>query len=431
MNSYQEAEEFLFKQLPMFHRIGGAAYKNNLDNIKKLSEFLDNPEKKFKSIHVAGTNGKGSTCHFLASIFQTAGYKTGLFTSPHLKSFRERIKINGIPIEESEVVEFVNLCKSNLEILKPSFFEMTTALAFDYFAKSKVDIAIIETGMGGRLDSTNIITPILSVITSISMDHTEFLGDTLKKIANEKSGIIKQGVPVVISVCQKETDDVFSSVAAEKHCDIYFAEKNYKVEAVRDAEDGVIVYFSVRKLPVSPFTFIETPLTGIYQSKNIPGVLKSVEILSKMGFFLNKRDVENGFAQVIKNTAFMGRWYMLQENPLIVCDVAHNEDGINHLMNQVSLMKFTKLIIVLGMVKEKESQKILKLLRKDAFYIFCEASIPRAKPAEELAEEARREGLNGIVEKKPSDALKLAKSKAGSGDFILITGSTFVVGEVI
>lgn len=404
--NYQETINWLFNQLPMYQLQGASAYKKDLTNTHLLIDHLDNPQKKLKCIHVAGTNGKGSTSHMLASILQEAGYKVGLYTSPHLKDFRERIKINGFEISENFVCDFVNKHKAFFEANDMSFFEMTVGLAFDYFAKEKVDIAIIEVGMGGRLDATNIITPLVSVITNIGMDHTQFLGNTLEAIAFEKAGIIKPGVPVVIGEYTPETKAVFLAKATECHSDIYFAS-----DLVTET------YFS--------------DLIGDYQLHNKKTVLQTIAVLNaQKEFKIFHEDIKSGLLQVVKNTGLQGRWQQLGELPKIVCDTAHNKNGLEIVMNQIKKEKFEKLHIVLGVVNDKDLDEVLPLFPTNAIYYFCKPNIPRGLDAKTLQEEAQKHGLNGYVYNSVSEAYASSKNNATKDDFIFIGGSTFVVAEL-
>jgi len=407
MNSYQETIDYLFAQLPMFQRVGASAYKPNLDNTIKLLSGLNNPETKFKSIHVAGTNGKGSTSHMLASVFQSAGYKTGLYTSPHLKDFRERIKINGVCIPEQNVVDFVEKNRPFFEDIKPSFFEMTVALAFDHFAKEQVDIAIVEVGMGGRLDSTNVITPLFSVITNISMDHMEFLGDTLEKIAAEKAGVIKPEIPVIIGETNERTAPVFLDIAQQNHSEITFADQRIFNENMT------------------------CDLQGIYQKKNIQTALTTLFAVKNQFPNLTETAIREGLANVVKNTGLLGRWQTIGEKPLTICDTGHNEDGIKQVLQQLSETPYRRLHMVFGMVNDKEITKILSLLPKDATYYFCKAKLPRALNEADLQQQARTFGLHGDAFSTVAEALETAKNTAHPDDLIFVGGSTFVVAEVV
>lgn len=425
--TYQETLDFLFNALPMFQRIGAAAFRKDLGNTITLCTHLGNPENSLKCVHVAGTNGKGSTSHALCSVLMEAGYKVGLYTSPHLKSFTERIKINGIDIPENEVVEFVEDYKTFLEELKPSFFEMTVGMAFWYFAKAKVDIAVIEVGMGGRLDSTNVVMPEVSVITNISYDHMQFLGDTLPLIAAEKAGIIKPKIPVVISQKQQETFSVFKKKAEESHAPIYFAEEFIQIKRSGFNSGGK------RSFDISDegnLYTIQIDLHGNYQEKNLAGILQTIKVLKSLGWKITENDVKYGLSRIVSNTGLKGRWQILGENPLIVCDTGHNEDGIRLIVEQINEMAFNQLFMVIGMVNDKDISKVLSILPKDAWYIFCQATIPRAMDAEELAQKAFEAGWKGEIVKDVNSAIEKAKGLASKQDLIFIGGSTFVVAEI-
>ena len=426
--NYQETLDYLFNALPMFQRVGASAYKADLTNTIALCTHLGNPQKQFKSIHVAGTNGKGSTSHSLASVFQAAGYKTGLYTSPHLKSFTERIRINGDEINKDDVVEFVATHKDFLDQLQPSFFEMTVGLAFWYFAKQEVDIAIIEVGMGGRLDSTNVISPELCVITNIGLDHTQFLGDTLPLIAGEKAGIIKQGVPVIVSHTQKEIQAVFLQKTAEMQSSLVFADQQWEVTRIPNPDASQLARFQV-KGRTDAFE-LEFGLRGDYQRYNLPGILEAVEQMRKQGWNLTKEALHLGLARVSEQTGLKGRWQILQTQPLTIADTGHNEAGIVEVVNQLKKYPYSQLWMVIGMVNDKDISKVLDLLPKDATYIFCQANIPRAMDAHELASKALEKGLKGEVISKVTDAIEFARKNAGADDLIFIGGSTFVVAEI-
>ncbi|MFZ9236317.1 MAG: bifunctional folylpolyglutamate synthase/dihydrofolate synthase [Algoriphagus sp.] len=428
--NYQETLDYLFNALPMFQRVGASAYKADLTNTIALCTHLGNPQNHFKSIHVAGTNGKGSTSHALASIFQAAGYKTGLYTSPHLKSFTERIRINGEEINKDNVVEFVATHKDFLDQLQPSFFEMTVGLAFWYFAKHKVDIAIIEVGMGGRLDSTNVISPELCVITNIGFDHTQFLGDTLPLIAREKAGIIKEGVPVVISHTQQEIQSVFLQKATEMQARLVFADQHWEVTRIQnpDQETSQLAKYLV-KGSADAFE-LEFGLRGDYQRYNLPGILEAVEQMRNQGWILTKEEVKLGLVRVSEQTGLKGRWQILQTQPLTIADTGHNEAGILEVVNQLKRYTYSKLWMVIGMVNDKDISKVLDLLPKDAIYIYCQANLPRAMDAHLLASKAKEKGLMGQVIPRVSDAVEFARKNAGADDLIFIGGSTFVVAEI-
>ena len=404
--NYQKTLDWMFAQLPMFQRQGNPALKKDLTNIRLFSDFLGNPHTKFKSIHVAGTNGKGSVSHMLASVFQEAGYKTGLYTSPHLKDFRERIKINGKEVSKQFVVDFIQENKAFLEKQNPSFFEMTTAMAFDYFARKKLDIAIIETGLGGRLDSTNIISPELSVITNIGMDHTQFLGNSPAEIAVEKAGIIKLNTPVVIGESQPETAKVFKEYGKQKNAPIFFADQ-------------------ISSQPLL------SGLKGEYQSKNIKSVMQSIEVLRQLGWKITSENLSQGLRKVVQNTKIRGRWEILQEHPKVICDVAHNKEGLEYVLSQLTKEKYRKLHLVLGMVKDKDLTNILPLFPKKATYYFCRPDIPRGLDAHLLKERANQFELKGNIYPSVSKAFEAAINNAIEEDVIFVGGSTFVVAEVI
>ncbi len=424
-DDYLSTLDYLYKNLPMFQRVGAVAYKADLINTIRLCKALGNPEQTFKSIHIAGTNGKGSSSHMIAAILQSAGYKTGLYTSPHLKEFTERIKINGQDIEKEFVVDFVRRIKPEIEKIQPSFFEITVAMAFDYFAASEVDFAVIETGLGGRLDSTNVITPILSLITNIGYDHMDILGYTLQKIASEKAGIIKQAVPIVISEWQAEVAEVFQSKAKELDAMLSFASKTFELKKIEKTQ-----YFDVYEHNELVFTNLTPELKGSYQRKNIPGVLMSAKNLQDQGFAITNQDIKNGIEHVVQLTGLKGRWQKLGDSPLIICDTGHNVDGLKEVVEQIRSQRFNKLFMVLGMVKDKDISSALELLPKEAYYFFCQASIPRALDAQALSDKATAAGLQGEIIKDVNRAIDTAKSKASSEDFIFIGGSTFVVAEI-
>jgi dihydrofolate synthase/folylpolyglutamate synthase len=404
--TYQDTVNWMFQQLPMYQNQGKSAYKANLDNTLQLAEYLKHPENKFKSIHVAGTNGKGSTSHMLASIFQEAGYKVGLYTSPHLKDFRERIKINGQEISKPFVINFIKKHQSFFKTHQLSFFEMTVGMAFDYFSKQKVDIAIIEVGLGGRLDSTNIITPEVSVITNIGLDHTQFLGTTYAAIASEKGGIIKPNVPVVIGETQVETQTIFKTLAKNCKSDIYFADK--EIQSV-----------------------FESDLKGNYQQKNIATVLQTIKVIRK-SFSIYDDVIKKGLLNVVKNTGLKGRWQILQQQkPKIICDTAHNKEGLTYVMHQINEEGFDKLHMVFGVVNDKDVNSILPLLPKKATYYFCKPNIPRGLDAEVLKNIFLENGFKGSRYNSVNEALESAKLKAGLQDLIYVGGSTFVVAEII
>lgn len=421
-SSYQDALKYLYENLPMFQRVGPVAIKKDLTNTLTLCKALGDPHLAFKSIHVAGTNGKGSTCHMLASILQSSGYKTGLYTSPHLKEFTERIKIDGREVSKQYVSDFVTRMKPLMEEVRPSFFEITVAMAFDYFASESVDVAVVEVGLGGRLDSTNVITPLVSVITNISLDHTDLLGKTLPEIAQEKAGIIKRGVPVVISERQPEVADVFISKAKNEHAPVYFASDTYTVNTKRDGVE-------ILKDGQPHITNIRFPLRGLYQQRNIPGVLRTVEVLGKH-FPVGEDQLRKGLEGVLRNTGLKGRWQRIANNPTVICDTAHNHSGIQQVLAQLATEHYNRLFIIWGMVKDKDVNLILSLLPKDATYYFCQARIPRALDADKLRHEALGSGLQGEVIRDVNAALIAARAQATREDLIFIGGSTYVVAEI-
>ena len=433
---YQETIDYLYTRLPMFSRIGAAAIKPNLDNTIAICKFLGHPEKKIKTIHIAGTNGKGSTSHMLASIFQEAGYKTGLYTSPHLYDFRERIKVNGQMCSQDFVIEFTNKIKPCIEKIEPSFFEITVGMAFDYFVQEKVDIAIIETGLGGRLDSTNVIEPELSIITNIGFDHMALLGNTLEAIAYEKAGIIKKDTPVVIGAIVTATKKVFEDKANTENAPIYFAENFIEFKSFQNNWQNALFEFNqplihLLDAPLFPKNFtIECDLPAKYQAKNLKAVLVAAQLLSTMGWKLTAGKVMKALSQVKKNNGLMGRWECIQDSPRVILDVAHNEHGVHALLEQLASLQYPQLHIVTGMVKDKDVQAVLKLLPKNALYYFTQSHIPRALPVNELAAQAIVIGLNGHSYEDVNLALKDAIKNANQQDLILVIGSVFLVAEV-
>lgn len=428
MRNYQQTLDYLFSQLPMYQRDGQSAYKANLDNTIALDNYFGNPHKQFKTIHIAGTNGKGSVSHMIASVFQEAGYKTGLYTSPHLKDFRERIKINGEMIPEQKVIDFVENHQPIIDQLKPSFFEMSVAMAFEYFAKSKVDIAIIETGMGGRLDSTNIITPELSVITNIGLDHIQFLGDTIPLVAKEKAGIIKKNIPVVVGEWNSLSASVFDQTADKIGTTVIYADKKFKVSQSQNNLNYQTI--SVVRNDSEITTDYNLELLGIYQRKNILTVLTSLDLVKEQ-YNLTEENIKQGLQKVVTNTGLLGRWQILGTNPLEICDTGHNAEGITYILEQLAQTKYNKLHFVLGMVNDKDIEKVLSMLPKNAEYYFTNAKIPRAMPAQQLAEKAINMGLQGNIYNSVAEAQKNAKKNATDNDLIFIGGSTFVVAEVV
>lgn len=427
--NYNETLNWMFNKLPMYQRIGASAYKADLNTTIEIINYLDNPQDSFKSIHIAGTNGKGSTSHSLASVFQEAGYKTGLYTSPHLRDFRERIRINGEMIPENDVVDFIEKHKNKLEELELSFFEMTVAMAFDYFRKEKVDIAIIEVGMGGRLDSTNVINPELCVITNISLDHVKFLGENEEQIAKEKAGIIKPKTPVVIGETQEDSKNVFINTAKEKDSKILFADQ---IMDCRKDNTYSIEYqkFDIYKNNELYLKDLKYPLLGNYQKKNLATVICALDIL-KESFNINNTHIINGLANVIKNTSLMGRWQVINRNPLAIADTGHNVAGINEVNRQLAETKYNKLHFVLSVVNDKDIDGILNLLPKDAEYYFCKADIPRGLSVNILAEKAIKCGLNGKIYDSVRHAYSTALENAKEGDLVFVGGSNFTVAEVV
>ena len=428
--NYREAISYLFNRLPMYQRVGKSAYKSNLDTTLALDEYFGHPHRSFQSIHIAGTNGKGSVAHMLSAILQSAGFKTGLYTSPHLIDFRERIRINSEMIPEESVVGFVEQHKEVLENLHPSFFEMTVAMAFDSFAREEVDFAVVETGMGGRLDSTNILSPLLSVITNIGLDHSQFLGDTLYKIAVEKAGIIKSGIPVVIGETQEEAKLVFTRQAREKGCSIVYADQVYQVAyATSNLQGNQIVHVSTGTGEHTEA--LETDLQGWYQQKNIVTVLAVIDQLIRDGICIPEKAVRAGLANAGKSTGLKGRWEVLGYNPLVICDTGHNREGIREVVKQIRQTPWKKLRIILGLVDDKDPSGILNELPPDAVYYFTQSSIPRSMNREKLAAEGLRFGLYGKVCPTPLKAIEIARSEADTADMIFVGGSTFLVADVL
>ncbi|HJP64226.1 MAG TPA: folylpolyglutamate synthase/dihydrofolate synthase family protein [Mucilaginibacter sp.] len=434
---YKATLDYLYSQLPMFTRDGASAFKKDLTNTLEMCERLGNPQHQFRSVHIGGTNGKGSTSHMLAAILQTAGYKTGLYTSPHLKDFRERIRINGEMISEQHVVDFVEDHKADFEEIKPSFFEMTVAMAFDAFAKEKVDIAVIEVGLGGRLDSTNIITPLLSVITNIGWDHVNMLGDTLQLIAGEKAGIIKPGIPVVIGEYQPEVADIFIDKAKEQKASISFASAEWNVLELKagNQKSEVIsenLNFSIARKDSGPRVLdLKLDLPGTYQLKNVKTVLSAVDELRDKGFVITNEHIKIGLRQVKALTGLHGRWEVLSHHPLTICDTGHNPEGITEVVRNIQTVNYEHLHFVIGMVNDKDISKILAMLPKDAVYYFCKPDIPRGLDAESLKKKAESFGLEGTTYPSVLTAFKTAQSNATASDLVFVGGSTFVVAEVV
>jgi len=427
---YQQTINYLYTRLPMFSRTGASAITKDLSNTIALCKLLDHPENKFRSVHIAGTNGKGSTSHMLAAVLQTAGYKTGLYTSPHLKDFRERIRVNGAMISEQAVIDFVARYKDDIESLNLSFFEMTVGLAFEYFAEEQVDIAIIETGLGGRLDSTNVITPLLSVITNIGWDHTDLLGNTLPLIAAEKAGIIKSNIPAIIGERQDEVADVFINKATVMGASIRFAADEWEVEV----KDGVIgqqlSVIASNTIALHTYSLL-LDLVGSYQLKNIKTVLSAVDELRRQGFIISDEHVNNALYQVKRLTGLHGRWEVLNECPLTICDTGHNPDGIQEVLKNIAATPHQQLHFVIGMVSDKDSSKVLALLPKNVIYYFCRPDIPRGLDADILRKKAYNFNLQGESYSSVKEALAAAQISAGPADLIFVGGSTFVVAEII
>ena len=423
--TYTETVEYLFNSTPMFQNVGSEGYKEGLDNTITLDNHFDNPHKKFKTIHIGGTNGKGSCSHTIAAILQSAGYKVGLFTSPHLVDFRERIRINGVMIPEQYVVDFVENEKDFFEPLHPSFFELTTALAFKYFAENNVDIAVIEVGLGGRLDCTNIISPILSVITNIGFDHIQFLGNTLEKIASEKAGIIKNNTPVVIGETTPETRTVFIQKATSTNSAIYLAEENDIILSHQHSHNGGIDY------ETKTYGTIHGELSGLCQIKNTATILTAINVLAKIGLAIQPENIIEGFKHVCELTGLRGRWEKIDENPITICDTGHNVNGLEYIVRQLQQQKYEKLHIVFGMVNDKDIEGVLSIMPKDATYYFCQASVKRAMPSQQLKTLAEAHELKGNTFANVLDAYNSARQNASQNDFIYIGGSSFIVADLI
>jgi dihydrofolate synthase/folylpolyglutamate synthase len=416
----------------MFQRTGAAAYKDNLDNTVRLDEMFGHPHRSFKTIHVAGTNGKGSVSHMLASVLQEAGYKTGLYTSPHLKDFRERIRVNGEMISEDAVIQFTELFlkKNETEKIEPSFFELTVSMAFDYFRSMNVDVAVIEVGLGGRLDSTNIITPEVSVITNISFDHKNLLGDTLPKIAAEKAGIIKNDIPVVVGETSPETSFVFEQFAEMAQTTLAFADQEYRADdsmLTIDGKQGL----NISKNGVLLYPDLKLDLLGIYQRHNVPTALQTIDRLNEKGWELSESNIRTGLLNVIRNTGLLGRWQIIGHHPLVICDTGHNPAGIKLVVEQINQTAWSDLHIVIGMVNDKDQDEVLSLLPANARYYFTKASILRAAEPEALAAKAERYGLKGDCYPSVRQALSVALANAGENDLVFVGGSTFVVAEIL
>lgn len=423
--TYQETLNYLFDSAPMFQQVGKAAYKEGLENTNLLDEHFGHPHRKFRTIHIAGTNGKGSCSHTLAAILQSAGYKTGLYTSPHLIDFRERIRINGKPIPEEEVIRFVEKERAFFEPLHPSFFELTTAMAFNYFAEQQVDIAVIEVGLGGRLDCTNIIVPELSIITNISMDHMQFLGNTLDKIAAEKAGIIKPGIPVVIGETTPETRPVFLAKAREENAPIHFAEDIHPLLSALPQSRGGFLY------QTSDYPNLQGQLGGFCQEKNTNTLLTALSVLHERGIQFTEFDVRKGFAHVCELTGLMGRWQRLGEHPTLICDTGHNVGGIQYIVEQLRQQPCDTLRIVFGMVNDKDINGVLELLPRQAVYYFTQASVKRAMPVHDLQALAANHGLDGRCYDSVETALRQAREEAGANDCLFVGGSSFIVADLL
>lgn len=422
--TYKETIEYLYNQLPVYQQVGGTAYKEGLDNSLALDELFDHPHRKYKTIHVAGTNGKGSTSHLLAAILQQSGYKVGLYTSPHLVDFRERIRVNGEKISKQYIVDFVKYNKHNFEPIEPSFFELTMMMAFKYFADNKVDVAVIEVGLGGRLDSTNIITPDLSIITNISKDHTQFLGDTLEKIAGEKAGIIKKDIPVVIGEASDTIRNVFESTAKGVGAPVIFAEDEHMIKSLVPTASGWL--FDTRK-----FDQIKGQLMGYAQVKNAATVLTAVQELQRIGYSVNTKAIREGFTYVCEITGLMGRWQILQTNPKIICDTAHNIGGMQYIVEQLANERYEKLHFILGMVNDKDISSVLEILPKNASYYFTKANIPRSLDEKDLARQAEEKSLKGKVFPTVKEAIQAAQQAVAPKDLIFIGGSNFIVADAL
>ncbi|MGO1520120.1 MAG: bifunctional folylpolyglutamate synthase/dihydrofolate synthase [Sphingobacterium sp.] len=429
MKTFAEVIDYLYDRLPMFTRDGAKAIRPDLKRTLLFCAALGDPHKRFATIHVAGTNGKGSSSHMLASILASAGYRTGLYTSPHLIDFRERIRIDGEMITQNQVVEFVNRHRELIEELKPSFFEVTVCMAFDYFAREQVDMAVIEVGLGGRLDSTNIIVPEVSLITNIGLDHMDLLGSTITQIAAEKAGIIKPAVPVVISERQEETTEVFGRIAAELDSPIYFAEDAYQVTKAKRIPQGLRI--STRHSANNLSKEWTLDLTGMYQRRNLLGVLMVIDQMRDKGYKINDAQINKGLAQVLDHTGLLGRWQTIETDPWTICDTGHNEDGIRSVLQNLESLVFNRLHVVIGAMKDKDLAHILSLLPKKARYYFAAPKMPRAIPAEELLVMAHGLGLRGEAYSSVVTAHQIAKESYLPGDLIFVGGSTFVVAEVL
>lgn len=428
--NYQETLNYLFSALPMYQQVGSTAYKADLNNAHLLDEHFHYPHSRYRTVHVAGTNGKGSVSHMVAAVLQENGYKTGLYTSPHLFDFRERIKVDGIPVAQEFVVSFTEKNRKIFEKIRPSFFEMTVFMAFEYFREQNIDIAVIEVGMGGRLDTTNIITPVLSVITNIGLDHTQVLGDTLQKIAVEKAGIIKESIPVIIGETQAETKPVFMDIAKSKNCEIAFADQYFSVDSRKEfSSDEVFYHFSKSSYP--NISEVSLDLKGAYQQKNLITVLMTLFHLNNLGLRLNNTEIITALRQVKKLTGFEGRWIEIGHNPLIICDTAHNAEGMKEVMKQLNETLHKDLHFVLGFVSDKNLDKLFNLFPRQASYYLCEPKIPRARKVLELARDFSGKGYHFSTHATVTEAFLAAQHNAVKEDCIYIGGSTFVVADFL
>lgn len=423
--NYEETLDYLYNSAPLFQHIGKDAYKAGLENTYLLDEYFNHPHRQFRTIHITGTNGKGSCSHTLAAILQSAGYKTGLYTSPHLIDFRERIRVNGIPASKEYVIDFVEKHRTFFEPLHPSFFELTTAMAFHYFAREQVDVAIIEVGLGGRMDCTNIIRPDLCIITNISFDHVQFLGNTLEKIAGEKAGIIKENIPVVIGETTPETKPVFMTRAKEVNAPIYFAEEEQLLQTSCIDEEGKQIYQTV------DYANLEGELGGLCQLKNTQTLLSAIRRLKQTGYQFTEENIRKGFSQVCELTGLKGRWQKLEHKPTLICDTGHNVGGISYIVEQLRHQKYEQLHIVIGMVNDKDISGVLAMLPQDAMYYFTKASVKRALPEKELQDLALQSGLHGNTYPDVKTAIAAAKEKANKNDFIFVGGSSFIVADLL
>ena len=423
--SYQETIEYLFNSAPLFQHVGGDAYKEGLSNTHKLDEHFGHPHRKFRTIHVGGTNGKGSCSHTLAAILQSAGYKVGLYTSPHLVDFRERIRVDGKMVSEEYVIRFVEEHRTFFEPLHPSFFELVTAMAFNYFAESKVDVAIVEVGLGGRLDCTNIITPDLSIITNISFDHTQFLGDTLAKIASEKAGIIKEGVPVVIGECTDETRPVFIEQAKKSSSPIILSDESSLVISSESNINNTRIY------QTKPYKNLLGELGGLCQEKNTNTILTAITQLNDLGYNLSEENVRKGFANVCELTGLMGRWQKLNNCPTLICDTGHNVGGISYIINQLKQQSYKRLHIVMGMVNDKDVSGVLAMMPKEAIYYFTKASVKRALNEDQLSTLGKAYSIHGMSYSDVIAATRAALEAATEDDFIFVGGSSFIVADLL